>query len=203
MNIATLDELKAYYPERLIIQFRGKTRWTKLMQAIVQEAWLDGIVQTEAACFDLETAVGAQLDILGRIVGVNRNVYGLDLTHTFFECRDYSGGTSGVSMQAYADTTPGPEIMLTYRSDAIYTMSEFEMRMLIKLKIIYNTAARTTKALTDALFSVFGSGVAFVDNKNLSVTFNVGAAYHTVFVIANYLNIIPKPMGISVTLNYV
>ena len=198
MPITTLDELKSYYPARLIMQYRGKTRWTQLIQALVQEAWLDGMVQVESDCFDLETAVGAQLDVIGRIVGVNRNVYGLDLAHTFFELTTYDGSPSGINMQVYKDNTPGPEIMLTYRTDAVYTMSESEMRALIKLKIVHNNADRTTKDLVDALQLMFGNLVIFSDNRDLSVTYYINETLWNVFIIANFLGIIPRPMGVSV-----
>ena len=203
MDISTLAELQDYYPSLLILQYREKTRWTQLIQSIVQEAWLDGIVQTESACFDLDTAVGAQLDIIGKIVGVSRNIYGLDLSHTFFELTSYTGSPSGINMQLYSDTVAGPEIMLTYRTDAIYSMSEFEMRTMIKFKIIYNNVMRSTKGITEAMFALFGSSVTVVDNKNMSLTLSVKQPYYNVFTVANYLGYIPKPMGISYTINYI
>jgi hypothetical protein len=203
MPISSLADLEAYYPDQLILQYRGKTRWTQMIQSIVQEAWLDGVIQEEAVCFDLDTAVGAQLDILGRIVGVSRNIYGLDLAHVFFEGTDYAGGISGVNMQQYGDATPGPEIMLTYRTDAIYSMTEFEMRTIIKLKIIYNNCPRTTKALVDAMQSMPEFPVFFIDNADMTVTYLVDKGLQTVFTIADFLGIIPKPMGVFHTIQYI
>lgn len=199
----TLTDLKTYYSARLIAQYRGKPRAKATIEALVQESWLDGLIQTEMTCFDLETAVGAQLDIIGRIVGVSRNIYGLDLTHVFFETTDYDETIAGVDMQVYSDTPDGPEIMLRYRSDAIYTMSDFEMRTLIKIKIIFNMTYRSAKDIIDSMFALFGSDVEVVDNVDLTMTFNVSEPYHNIFLIAEYINILPKPIGIEATVNNV
>ena len=201
--MTTLQELKDYYAQQLIMQYRTQPRATATIQGLVQESWLDGLPQAESICFDLDTAVGEQLNILGRIVGVNRNVYGLDLSHIFFELTDYANSIAGIDMQRYADAADGPEIMLRYRSDAIYTLNEFEMRTLIYLKIIFNMCPRTTKALVEALYALFGTSVVATDNLDMTMSLSVADPYTNVFLVAEYLNIIPKPMGVEAILSYI
>jgi Protein of unknown function (DUF2612) len=201
--ITTLEDLKTYYANRLITQYRTKTKAKATIQALVQESWLDGLIQAEAVCFDLDTATGAQLDVLGRIVGVPRNIYGLDLEHIFFEFTDYNNSISGVDMQRYSDSIDGPEIMLRYRSDAVYTLTDFEMRTLIKLKIIFNTVSRTTKALIESLFLLFGTSVVVVDNQDMTMDYTISQPYYNVFLVAEYLSIIPKPMAVEAIVTYV
>lgn len=199
---ATIETLKTAYADALIIQYRTKQKARATIKALTAELWLDGLALTESRCFDLDTATGAQLDILGRIVGVPRSVFGLDLAHVFFETTDYNDTVTGVDFQVYGDTTSGPEIMLRYRSDATYTMTDFEMRTLIRLKIAFNTVPRTTSALIDAFFAIFSWYVVFIDNMNMSVDLIVFEPYHNVFTIAEHLNIIPLPMAVIKTVNY-
>lgn len=199
--MTTVDELKEYYALRLIMQYRGQANAVNTIKALVQEAWLDGLIQDEASCFDIETASGAQLDVIGRIVGVPRNIYGLDLVHEFWEVHSYTDDPDGVDLQRYADSTDGPEIMLRYNSNATYALSEFEMRTLIKMKIKANTILRSTKGIVDAMFDVFGSSVSVVDNADMTLEFNVQAPYHNTFVVAEYIDIIPRPMGVAAVIN--
>jgi len=199
----TLDQLKAYYQSVLIMQYRNKTKAKATIAAVTAETWLDGLILTEAGCFDLETANGAQLDILGRIVGVRRQVPGLDLTHLFFEFTSHSGSPTGNGFNLYSTSPIPADLFDRYYLDSILTMTDDQMRTVIKLKIIFNTAARTAKAITEALFSVFGTAIAITDNLNTSVTFNISNPYHSAVAIADFLGVLPKGMGNSYTVNYI
>lgn len=201
--MTTVEELKTYYAERLIAQYRGQPNAVNTIKALVQEAWLDGLIQDEAACFDIDTSVGAQLDIVGRIVGVPRNIYGLDLEHEFFEMTSYDDTPAGVDLQRYADSPDGPEIMLRYRSDAVYSLTEFEMRTLIRMKIKVNTILRSTKNIIESMYDIFEDGVEIIDNLDMTMTFNVAEPYQNVFAVADYVGILPKPMGVAATINNV
>lgn len=201
--MTTVEELKTYYANTLIAQYRNKARARETIGAVAQESWCDGLIQQEMVCFDLDVAVGAQLDILGKIVGVARNIYGLDLEHEFFEATDYDDTIAGVDLQRYDDAIDGPEIMLRYRSDAIYALSDFEMRTLIKLKIIFNTVNRSTKDITEAMFSIFGASVEIVDNMDMTMDINVADPYQDIFSVAEYIGILPKTMAVAATVNNV
>lgn len=71
----TDDELKSYYADLLILQFRSKPKAYATIKALV-----DGLIQNQLPfdlqdAFDIDTAVGAQLDILGeKYAGISRLV---------------------------------------------------------------------------------------------------------------------------------
>lgn len=198
----SLETLKATYPDYLIMQYRQRARARATIASLVQELWLDGMTIDEATCFNLDVAIGAQLDVIGRIVGVTRNIYGLDLEHEFFSMTDYADAVA-VDMQRYTDSPFGPEIMNRYRLAATYIMTDFEFRYLIKLKIIYNMTARTARALIQAFWDIFGASVEVVDNKDMTMDINVSQPYQRVFLVADYIGVIPSPMGVAVTVNNV
>ena len=199
----TLDDIKKIYADLLIAQYRNRTRARATIGLLAGEATCDGLLLLEQNCFDLDTALGAQLDIIGRIVGVPRNIYGLDLSHTYWEMTGYSGTPTGIDMQRYNDAIIGPELMLRYRSTATYTMSDFEMRALIKLKIVYNTARETLKDFMESLYAAFSGGITIVDNFDVTITYKVDSQYTTMMTIASYLGIIPKPMGVALTIEQI
>jgi Protein of unknown function (DUF2612) len=192
-----------YYSDLLIVQYRMKTRAIQTTQLVCNCALCDGLAQAEMTCFDLNTAIGNQLTILGKIVGVPRNIYGLDLTHTFWEFTTYARNPTGNTMDLYAGPHPASTYAWRlYQTTATYTLSDFEMRALIKLKIAINNIRSTTKAITESLFAVSGTGIRFSDTKNMKVGFDVYPPYNNMMVVANYLNMLPKPMGVSSTIGY-
>jgi hypothetical protein len=67
-------ELCDYYAALLILQYRNKPKAVATVKATIPTATLNGLPQKVADGFDIETAVGKQLDILGKYIGFDRNV---------------------------------------------------------------------------------------------------------------------------------
>ena len=159
----TLLEILQYYADLLIVQYRSKPKAADTIKAVVNNSACDGLVQVEQTCFDLDTAIGEQLDILGRIVGVPRNVYGLDLGHTFFSFTRYLTSIASVGFGRY-NAQPDANNFYRYNNFATYTLTDFEMRALIRLKIIYNTKYSSFKYLKEALYDVFGDDIDIAES---------------------------------------
>lgn len=71
---AEAKDLCDYYSNLLILQYRNKPKANATIKAIVPTATIDGLPQEVENAFDIETAVGKQLDILGKYIGFDRNV---------------------------------------------------------------------------------------------------------------------------------
>ena len=192
----TLDEIKSYYSNLLISQYRNRPKASNTIKAMVGEFSCDDLVRIESTCFNLDLASGAQLDIIGKIVGVPRDVYGLDLTHFFFAFGRY-GDSTGEGFLRYSDT-PDPFGMFSrYKTTAYYVLSDSEMRSLIKIKIIFNTAGGKLKNVVEALWLNFGSGILLEDNNDSTITFTVASSYRVPMLVAEFLNFLPRSMGVS------
>ncbi len=74
----TTNEIIAYYCDLLIIQYFQKTKAYVTIDTIVRPVVMDQLPLTVQDGFDIETAVGAQLDIIAKYVGVNRNGFGFN-----------------------------------------------------------------------------------------------------------------------------
>lgn len=72
--MVTLAQLQAYYPALLAFEYRGQPRATAQIAAFVEQACTDLILQQIANAYDVDTAVGVQLDVIGQYVGVSRNI---------------------------------------------------------------------------------------------------------------------------------
>ena len=72
----TADQLNQYYAYLLIAQYRNLPRASTTIIALVNMISMDLLPLTLLDAFDLDTAVGVQLDILGKYQGITRYSYG-------------------------------------------------------------------------------------------------------------------------------
>lgn len=72
--MATDQELIDYYADLLIIQYRGKPRAYATIQARVKPIIMNQLPLAVQNAYNIDTAIGKQLDILGKYVGVARTV---------------------------------------------------------------------------------------------------------------------------------
>jgi hypothetical protein len=68
----TTDELVKYYADLLILQYKNKPNAYATVQAVVKPLMMDQLPLQVLDALNIDTAVGAQLDIIGKYVGVSR-----------------------------------------------------------------------------------------------------------------------------------
>ena len=72
----TNQEIIDYYKNLLILQYRGKTRARATIDALVKNVVAEQIYKQANDAFNVDTAVGNQLDVIGKYAGVSRSGYG-------------------------------------------------------------------------------------------------------------------------------
>lgn len=70
----TTDEIAEYYANLLIIQYNQKPKARAEIKAIVTPLLMDQLPIAVRDAYNVDTAVGVQLDVLGEIVGISRNI---------------------------------------------------------------------------------------------------------------------------------
>lgn len=68
----TNDELKQYYADLLILQYKGNPKAYATIEAIAELIVMNQLPNQVLNAYDLDTAVGVQLDVLGKYAGVDR-----------------------------------------------------------------------------------------------------------------------------------
>lgn len=71
----TTQEIINYYANLLILQYKEKPKAYATIQALVTGVIMDQLPVAVQDAFNLDTAVGVQLDVLGKYAGVSRTVY--------------------------------------------------------------------------------------------------------------------------------
>jgi hypothetical protein len=70
----TTDELIKYYSDLLIIQYKSRARAVETVRAFVDPVIMDQLPFAVRDAHDIDTAAGEQLDLIGKLVGVKREV---------------------------------------------------------------------------------------------------------------------------------
>lgn len=74
----TTDELITYYANLLIIQYQGQSQNFDFVKALIKGVIMDQLPVAVQEAFDIDTAVGVQLDVIAKYVGVQRSGFGVD-----------------------------------------------------------------------------------------------------------------------------
>lgn len=214
--LKTQEELDEYYSNTLIIQYNGKKRakaTIKLLSRLILDEML--LLQIRDA-FDWKTAVGAQLDIIGKWVGVSRTYNG----NLFFNQPIFSYPKSndlvpddlttpfqhGYSEFSTFDTdvATGDIAELTYKNVGYVEqkLSDDDYRTVIGLKIIKNSINHTQKNIDDAIWDYF-NGQVYTTWGPHKITYNYLPDLETVMEVCFYKNVLPAPTGVAIELKVV
>lgn len=202
-----INEIVDYYSNLLIIQYNNKPKASATIQLMVTELIANGILFDIRDGYDIDTAVGAQLDILGKYIGVNRIFQDNILTNMF-------------SLETYTESDPTLEDrwgFVTYANFATtlengvvnyqsvlttnFLLNDADYRTLLKLKIIQNYSNGSHKQIDDAMFAFFGNEITVVQNATMQMTYTVPFNLSAVLNAAIVLGVLPKPIGVKLIVN--
>ena len=220
--ITILQQLHDYYSNLLIIQYNGKPKARAHVQFLVDLIFANVLILQIQDAFDWRTAVGLQLDIIGKWVGVTRNYNGAlywgntflaypkanqlvptDLTDNLQHgYSDYESFNSDTDSDSDSDTdTDGT---LTYQKLGFIEqqLSDDDYRIIIGLKIIKNNINHTAKNIDDAIWEYFNEKV-YTTWQPHEITYHYPASLETIINVCNYKNVLPAPTGVSIRLSQI
>ena len=162
----TNKEFQEYLADLLILQYRNEKNFAMIKE--LAKIFPLEIAQELKEAFNIETAVGKQLDILGKYV-FGDSYYG--------KSRAYEKTVGGVLGQ--------------------YLLTDDEYRKALLLKIILNNSYLTNEEVDDYLFRAFGKTIRADSNNDMRMTFYVTNDVENVFLAMKYNNSIPRPAGVT------
>lgn len=147
------EDFLAVARERVTTQFKDKPIFDKFLQLLlsiqeVQQETLRGLYQLRS----IDTAVGAQLDIIGDIVGQTRTLSQADLMPFFGFSEDNSAETYG---SLYSDEG-GVWYSIGQPVGGNVVLSDENYRLFIKSKILKNRTASTPEEFLAFCDYIFG-----------------------------------------------
>lgn len=200
----TDQQLTAYYQNLLIIQYADKPNALATIAALTAPLITNQIVQAVFDGFNLETAVGAQLDLIGTYKGVSRDIFGLNLTRHYMSF-PYAADANPGSFYGMATAVEGPIPTVYFlRAQDInnveYAMNDSEYRSVLELLSAIQNAKYTNGAIDEILFEFFGTNVNMVEDGPRHITYHDSPSdANPLFSICSQLNLLPRPAGVAVS----
>lgn len=196
MSAATISPLVTYYVQRLVYQYQlPKAEAT--IAILVKQLLADGLPFDLLEAFNLNTAVGAQLNTLGKYIGLPRNI-GDAAALPFFGFVDYAGGgnTNGFTDYLGGVNVNGVFYQYDYQGMNATALSDTAFAFMIALKIALNSCDMTLASIQQILATILGGYVQVTDNQDMTLTYHVGPGIPvSATLLTTYL---PKPMGVGI-----
>lgn len=187
------DFIEAYL-ELLIFQYRDKPNASAEIQAIINPFNdVFDLYNSFDSAFDVDSGIGEQLNILGRILGQNRQIEKA-------VPKEYFGF---VNKNANAKEFGHPFFKKGDDLFASLDLNDSEYRFFLKLKIAKNNMQNNIFNVSE-LVSWALNGFGYIENnQDMTLTFNLHESFDVefgkLFVI---LDMLPRPMGIRYN-NYI
>lgn len=197
----TDQELINYYVNLLIIQYKTLPNATGTIAALAEQTVANQIFNQVLNGFDLQTAIGAQLDILAGYVGAPRTIFGYSPAIEYFTLWPYSATPTGdTGFALYADTTDPIDFWLLYSSSlTTFTLSDGQLRELIEYLIAVHMSDHTLYSIDLILQQFFGLNCIMTDNENMTMTYTHQLSDPSLlFSIVNQLGKLPHPAGVEI-----
>lgn len=204
--IQILEKLQKYYTNLLIIQYNGKSKAKSTIKLLVDLLYANMILLQIRDGFDWKTALDAQLDIIGKWVGVDKFYKGqLFYFRPWFSIIDWNeesdnlqGGFS--TFENFEELEGG---FLDY-DNIIPTQNRLPheaFRTMIGLKIIKNNIDHKCKSIDDAIWNYFGGKVYTVwDLENRKLIYYYPSELNVIMEVAEEKNVLPCPPTVNIQL---
>lgn len=197
-------ELIEYYKNLLIMQYRDKPKAIAHTGNVLSAGMIYDTAISVRDGFNIETAVGAQLDIIGKWLGVGRTITGTTFTRAYYGYALYGDTTPFLfnPMLLYGAEPPDAQFRDYKEStQSLYDLTDEEYRIILKLAIVRNTSNASVKTIDDILNVLFGTECYFIDRMNMTVvSYMVGEKWSRIFQIAKTTGLLPNPAGVGTSL---
>lgn len=186
---------------RVTSQFQGKPVFDKYLQLSIEgKEELQRVLRDVMQLRSIDTAVGAQLDVIGEIVGRPRGLVTSDIFYYF----GFDGHPQAGSFGSLSDVTVGaPWYSLNAPTSLSREPSDEEYRLILKAKIIKNRTLSRPEDVIQAYKFLFGAGRVIIDEVGpAKVRIGIGKILTQVergllFDLGGAGTLLPKTIGVE------
>jgi hypothetical protein len=196
----TLETTIEYYKDLLLYQYINLPKARAVIGLLVSQALVDLLPVEMSNAFDLETATGAQLDILGEYIGFDRRVVNV-VDRDYFNLDNYVAPTSnpfGFTDYTAPAQNANNSVYSYYNSNNQTDLNDDEFRILLKLKAAMNISNFSMYDIVTIINEAFGTLVVVGDSQNMKMSYFVAESISRIATIARNEALLPKPMGVGI-----
>ena len=202
-DATTVQGIIDYYTNLLIIQYHDQPKAKATIALFIEELLANGILIDIENGFNVETAVGVQLDVLGKYVDLDRNYAGQNLLgYTSFVTYTQVSYPPQIGMTNYTNgfadigqTLIYPDVL----SDTL-VLDDADFRFLIQLRILQNNMNYSHKSIDQVIYNFFGLTLVPDSTGNMQMWYFAQAPVPAVLTVAIQKDLLPRPMGVMLGL---
>lgn len=200
----SIDNLVQHYKNLIIAQYQTKPKAMATMDMLLRYFIFNNVLLDIQNAYNVDTAMGKQLDYIGNIVGVDRKYI-----KKIFKPNNYFIAISNLitnpdNLQNYRGAVSNGLIKgkILSVSDLIANelLPDDTFRILIKLKIILNNSDFSYKSITDSLFNFFQLQILLLSDQNMEIVYLVSQNLSLIAEVAVQKKLLPKPAGVKITM---
>lgn len=204
---ATAETVIDYYANTLIAQYYNKPKAIATIRALIGGTGEYGLIGDAIANqvrdgFNVATAVGAQLDMLGKLRGVRRYLSTLDLSKVFLPLVDYDDPDVGTlpGIANYDDAVQPPSTyLMTYEDFVTTTLQDGDFRRVIQFLAKVQSCDYAYGTLDAIMYTFFGGNVNLKVTGNMQITYqHLTSDTDNLFTIVRQMGLLPGPGGVEV-----
>lgn len=185
------------YTALITSQHRDKPKFVAMVSAVAGAIGdITAAIQSLPRSFDLDDAVGKQLDIVGEWIGQPRTVGGV-LTLGYF---GFSDNVVAEPFGEEGDPSIGGRF---YEEGEAFTstsvLADPEYRTVLRAKILRNHYQGTTPEIVDALRLIFNAPAHVDDDGTMSIIVVINAPISTIGqALLTDFDLLPRPAGVKI-----
>lgn len=199
----TVQEIIDYYTNLLIIQYHNQPKARAEIALYIKELLANGILFDIQEGFNIDTAVGVQLDIVGKYVDLDRFYQGQNLNGYFgtvtYDQISYTGQT-GFTDYTLGFTKVGQTLIYPDVLSDTLALNDDDFRFLIKLRIIQNNINHSHESIDKVVFDFFGTEAIPDSVGNMQMYYFVQAPAPAILLVAAQKDLLPRPMAVQLAL---
>ncbi len=202
LNQADIFAIKERYANLLIKQYFEKPKAREHIKTLVDLFLQDGAMFHLLDTFNIDIAIGWQLDAIGERLGVDRFFIGLELKNEIY----LSFGIGAIiPTSQYKGFGVGAEPGFILSEDNVVSrairLNDDEFRLLLKFKATLLQSDYTEYSISNIIFNFFSLSVGVVSG-NMEIIYNVQPSAARAIRILDIKKLLPKPQSVKLTINF-
>lgn len=202
---AATSALILYYVNLLIIQYYDKPKARAHINLIIGMLIASGVIFDVLNGYDIETAVGVQLDVLGKYAGVTR-YWAQENLENYFAFTDYTE-VNPDSLPKFGFCTYANYSAFSYNGTLTYdeivetanALSDDDFRILIKIAIIQNTCSCGHGEIDRDIWNLFGGAIRPESFGDMKMFYFITTAITPLIQAIITKKLLPKAMAVLLT----
>jgi hypothetical protein len=188
------------YTDLLILQYANQPKAKATIELIAKELLADGIYWDVLEAYNIDTAIGKQLDIIGKYIGIDRFYKSAFSSKDLFafatkNTTNYNNVVGFATKNNY-DYLKSKSFSKFELIGDLSMLSDDAFRLALYFKRMQNNANASYQSISENLYKIFGNDIVAQTNRTMDIYYYANKSYTSILAYLVQKKALPKPMGV-------